>query len=245
MVRPGDDERRLSRGDAEVRAVRARARVADNPAHHVERAPHVRGGFRVSGRTSAARLREHLEPARLHLRGGAHGRRARPVRERPRKQVVNDVRLDIPQALEVQLGGFLAHHLDRGQRGGQVAVEQVVAGGVLHDALEHVREVILRGPPRGGELRERSRGVLRLRRCALHAQHLEALARLGFVRARSVQARRRRRGDAARRGDHRGVAVRDEHREFLRGAYERLRRAVRQLNEVLERRRERADALLL
>ena len=95
-------------GDAEVRAVRARARVADNPAHHVERAPHVRGGFRVSGRTSAARLREHLEPARLHLRGGAHGRRARPVRERPRKQVVNDVRLDIPQALEVQLGGFLA-----------------------------------------------------------------------------------------------------------------------------------------
>ena len=105
--------------------------------------------------------------------------------------------------------------------------------------------MICRGTPRGSELRERSRGVFRLRRRALHAQHLEALARLGFVRARSVQARRRRRGDAARRGDHRGVAVRDEHREFLRGAYERLRRAVRQLNEVLERRRERADALLL
>ena len=144
---------------------------------------------------------------------------------------------------EVQPRRFLANHLDRGQRGGQVAVEQIIVTSVFHDAFVHVLEVTLGCASRGGELRERPRRVLRLRRGAFHAQNLEALAHLDFVHSRSVQARRSGCDDAARRGDHRSVAVRDETREFLRRAHESLRRAVRQLHQVLERGGEGPSAL--
>ena len=140
----------------------------------------------------------------------------------------------------------LADHLDRGQRGEeQVPVEQVVAARPRRCARTRPRGDPSRSHPR----RRASRAFARRAWPAPPVPSTHSILRRSHALALCAPGPSRHvAADAVMR--HAAVTTAASRcatstASSFAGAYERLRRAVRQLNEVLQRRHERADVLLL